>query len=281
MGANLSVTSPTDEQFNGVSQICLRNDNTGLIMELHLDEDRDGKWRDCDTALNIPVRQTKCVDFRKCQRNHENRGDYRVTLYQAAANGDREVYERKFKYSEFGKIVDFQITGSTIGNAKGSVTGTRKRSPPSDKCLGDSCYVAPDRWINFDQARNYCEDRDGHLAYIESEEENAVVQHTLNDSWDTAAWLGLYWETYNQQNENGFTAWLNGDNLEYTNWAPGEPNYVTAEIAQSSPFQDVYRNVNEAGEMLANGSWNTHDSKNDNHFICEIPKDKIANYLYN
>lgn len=141
MGASLSITSQTDGQFNGVREICVRNDSIGINVEVRIVEDRQGRWRSCTSAAQIAVRQEKCVDFLACGELYEGLQDFQVRIVQTF--GTSMTYEQDFVYSEFGKRVTFQITGSRVSNDKGSVTGTTDLNPPIEACINSKCYVVP------------------------------------------------------------------------------------------------------------------------------------------
>jgi len=275
MGASLSITQPTAEQLQGVSQICIKNENAGLIMEMVLEEERPyynvysgggTGWYPCEERLyGIAVHQTRCVDLRKCQRNREGRDAYRVTFHQAYLHGDTEVFEREFTYSDFGKTVTFEITGTTVFDAEGEVVEVASRKPPPHRCVHNSCYVSPIEWLNHEEAQTYCEDREGHLAYIGSEEENLTAKDVLRDTWETGGWIGMHEYNGNQHGGQEFSAWLDGSNVGYENWAPGQPNGAGPD---------------KAVQMLQDGQWGTKPETDDNAFVCEIPDEKIGNHRY-
>ncbi len=102
----------------------------------------------------------------------------------------------------------------------------------------------------WEDAKRFCEDRDGYLAVISSAEENAALYQYLQDSNVNAAYFGLF------RNEQDEWEWVNGEENTYFNWRSGEPNN--------------HHNVEKYGE-LNDGAWNDNDFAENTtiSFICE------------
>ncbi len=108
------------------------------------------------------------------------------------------------------------------------------------------CSTSPAVW---DNAQATCLANGGHLAVINSEEENNLLASFLVTQ---SAYIGLS----DVQDEGNFT-WVNGDPLNYTNWYPNQPNN--------------YNGAQHYVEMLSNGQWNDQYAKIALEFIMEIP----------
>ena len=92
-------------------------------------------------------------------------------------------------------------------------------------------YVVLDEPMSWYAAEKYCELLGGHLATIESEEENAKIHKLLQDGTMKYYWIGAtdaeddeIWKWINgtqfwEGGANGFSV-----NSEYVNWGNGEPN---------------------------------------------------------
>lgn len=111
---------------------------------------------------------------------------------------------------------------------------------------------------NGQEASVYCKNQGGYLATITSAQENEFLYNYLTGQDFESAYFGL--SDYNQE---GQWEWLNGEEVSYTNWHPGEPNS---------------ENKNEDYAMFyykySDGTWNDgdfgHQTVNSNAaFICE------------
>jgi hypothetical protein len=100
--------------------------------------------------------------------------------------------------------------------------------PPSDPCtslsFGGSCYELFDSFLPWAAAEQRCVDWGGHLASIESAEENTFV-----DGWH--AQLGLsngdgsgIWIGGTDAQQDGLFRWVAGSPFSFAGWAPGQPN---------------------------------------------------------
>ncbi len=108
------------------------------------------------------------------------------------------------------------------------------------------CSVGQDLWTN---AQAVCVNNGGHLAVINTPEENQFLANILTNQ---SAFIGLS----DAQNEGNFQ-WVNGDPLNYTNWYTGQPNNFNGN-------QDYV-------ELMPDGQWN--DQYNDMmlEYIMEVP----------
>lgn len=79
--------------------------------------------------------------------------------------------------------------------------------------------------LTWDEARALAEAKGGHLVTITSAEENVFVADLVADQGIgdlQRYWLGGY-QPYPNVDESVW-AWVTGEEWDYTNWAPGEPN---------------------------------------------------------
>ena len=79
-------------------------------------------------------------------------------------------------------------------------------------------YELYDNNMTWEEAEAFCESKGGHLATVNSEEENELIGSMLADERCTA-WLGAKLNTETKNWE-----WITGEALDYVNWAPGEPS---------------------------------------------------------
>lgn len=108
------------------------------------------------------------------------------------------------------------------------------------------CSLAPATWP---AAKLACELQGGHLAIIETQEENEFLADLLTLQ---SAWIGL-----SDSQSEGWFKWVNGQIPNYTNWYQGQPNN--------------YGNNQDYVEMLDDGQWNDQYNHYLLEYIMEIP----------
>ncbi len=101
---------------------------------------------------------------------------------------------------------------------------------------------------NWIDAKKHCEELNGHLVTITSEEEQNFVFYLLNDD---AASIGLY-----DIEEEGNFKWITGEDIVYTKWREGEPNNKGDD--------------ENCAQLGTDGYWNDmHTEKFKWHYLCE------------
>lgn len=78
-------------------------------------------------------------------------------------------------------------------------------------------YAVIDTYMTWHEAKSYCESQDGHLVTITSDVEQSRV-HSLIQGRIDGVWIGL-----TDERIEGTWEWVTGEELNYTNWANGEP----------------------------------------------------------
>lgn len=71
--------------------------------------------------------------------------------------------------------------------------------------------------MSWDNAKVFCESMGGHLATIESDDENGILHAVLLNGVNKYYWLG------GQKVEQNSWNWVTGTSVEYNNWDSGEP----------------------------------------------------------
>lgn len=71
----------------------------------------------------------------------------------------------------------------------------------------------------WDEAEDYCEEQGGHLATITNKEESDKVKALINETDAKVVWLGA-----NDLNYDDCYEWITGEEMNYSEWAQGEPN---------------------------------------------------------
>lgn len=212
------------------------------------------------------------------------------TLYKYA-NGDGKDIITGFSSTDTLKITGAKYTRSTVGNdvvlkvGKGSVTlkdaanttiniqGTlkggnsnnvsipsRANGDPNDALTynGHSYYIYSDVANTWEEAQAYCEARGGHLAVINDDNENHMLFIFMQAAGYNSAYFGL-----SDAAKEGTWTWVNGESVNYTNWASGEPN---SESSNEDYAEFYYK--------FSDGKWNDgnfkHGTVGDTRaFICE------------
>ena len=72
---------------------------------------------------------------------------------------------------------------------------------------------------SFSECEDYCEERGGHLAVINSEEENYAIYSYLLEKDRDHTFFG-----FTDRGDEGDWEWVDGSPVTYTNWASGQPN---------------------------------------------------------
>ena len=92
---------------------------------------------------------------------------------------------------------------------------------PSDALIynGHRYYVYPDIAETWEDAEAFCEALGGHLAVITDVAENTAVFNYMKAQGHDSAYFGL-----SDATQEGTWTWVNDEQVDYTNWASGEPN---------------------------------------------------------
>ena len=109
-------------------------------------------------------------------------------------------------------------------------------------------YAVIDEGMTWHEAEQYCKRRNGHLAYIKSED----VQKFLEELLMLTGTKNSYWIGGEQSSLRGDKwSWLDGTPIEgYTNWAKGQPDNIRETKLM------LYRNINLANKETKLGEWN-------------------------
>ena len=85
---------------------------------------------------------------------------------------------------------------------------------------GFSCYKRFSSRKTWDSAESDCNQRGGHLVSIVSASENSIVHNLRGTSW----WSSDIWIGFNDKENEGSFAWIDGTNISYTNWDTSRDN---------------------------------------------------------
>ncbi|XP_046546494.1 perlucin-like [Haliotis rubra] len=142
--------------------------------------------------------------------------------------------------------------------ALASVTAAedRPRCPRGFLEHGSSCYWFSNIEGSFAEASSYCQFFGSHLARITSEDEDDYLRSRANEEKGSIG----YWLGATDLIKEGEFMWEGGVPLNYTNWAPGEPNN------EMHPEQSGHCLMLQ---MTTGYKWNDNDCIKKTKFICE------------
>ncbi|MHA2139400.1 MAG: right-handed parallel beta-helix repeat-containing protein, partial [Candidatus Hodarchaeales archaeon] len=110
----------------------------------------------------------------------------------------------------------------------------------------DHVYQLIRESMTWTEAQTFCEDIQGHLVTISSNEENLIVQSLIDGM---TAWIG-----YTDEENEGTWAWITGESKNFSNWEVGEPNDAGGE---------------DYAEIYEDGHWNDASGNYYQYFVCE------------
>ncbi|MCI6190597.1 MAG: peptidoglycan DD-metalloendopeptidase family protein, partial [Clostridium sp.] len=121
------------------------------------------------------------------------------------------------------------------------------------RVFGNKEYLCYDYSMAWEVAEEYCKNKGGNLAIIDSKEKNDVISNLIKDGTKDGYFLGA-----SDKYDEGNWKWINGASLDYTNWLEGEPNNAK----KSEDYLEIYKE-NAKWNDLASMGWS------DIGFICE------------
>ncbi len=102
-------------------------------------------------------------------------------------------------------------------------------------------YQVIDQPLTFKKAKEYCEQRGGHLVTITNKMEEKVIEKLIKKGKKNSYWLGA-----KKNSAGNFSKWITGEKMTYTNFSSGQPdNFRGAETALMIYRQD---NPNSPGD---------------------------------
>nr|XP_033472921.1 polycystic kidney disease protein 1-like 2 [Epinephelus lanceolatus] len=131
------------------------------------------------------------------------------------------------------------MTLTCLSNAEDKIRASVS-CPGYQTAFGGSCYEFVDLQHTFFSAQAWCEQRDGHLAFIPDKETQHFIQTLMDPKRDV--WLGVAPSTspnlqYSSTVE-GALSWLDGSHLTYSNWVSSpQPGEECGHILRDSGFQ--------------------------------------------
>ena len=112
--------------------------------------------------------------------------------------------------------------------------------------------------MSWDNAKNYCTSRNGHLVTIEDDEENMFVYNLAPH-----ALLGV-----TDRDSEGHWVLVTGQEMNYTNWCEGEPNNCGSREVYGYCISENYITFHDDPRCLS-GEWNDVSSS-EGSYVCEL-----------
>ena len=245
-----------------------RDNTSGAYVELSEENVGIGRftvffWADAVNML-IPI---------ETQYDYENHTVYAETNYLGTyCLMDRELWYEQLGISpedntavmgamavlsESGEIVMSEVSSNADATVTDSRTGMTMINGEEKEVYFYNghmytIYEGPASWL---EAREACENAGGHLATINTAEEQAFFEEVILAA-DVAQryWIGGYSEGYPYD-----FAWVTGEEFSYTNWSNGEPNF------RNEYYTEIYGHFNDWY-----GYWNNHPNVSATRaYICE------------
>ncbi|RCN42650.1 lectin C-type domain protein [Ancylostoma caninum] len=113
---------------------------------------------------------------------------------------------------------------------------------------------------NFYEAEGKCQEMNGHLVSIHSEEENDFVIDLIGSDIQYHTWIGL------QRSENhSVWKWTDASEVNYLKWDTGEPD---GRPGQKYDCGHIYNFV-EGRPLITDKKWNDADCYWSEHYVCK------------
>ncbi|XP_071126788.1 uncharacterized protein [Mytilus edulis] len=131
------------------------------------------------------------------------------------------------------------------------LTPVTKVCPPNWKSYNDKCYLLLFNQTSWLNARQDCRIMGGDLATVNSQAEQDLVYSIMSNKGASDVWIGL-----NDQQEQNFFEWINGEVTMYTNWNVNQP-----------------ANTNSANENCVminqtDGGWQDQNCDEPHQYLC-------------
>ncbi len=150
-------------------------------------------------------------------------------------------------------------SGSTYGQI-GAIAELLPDAKRASGTYGASEYIVYDQALTWTEAVAMCEEIGGELVMLTDEGENAFVTDLLNESDVTQSWIGAEGARAFSFGTATFR-WLNGETVDFTNWASGQPGGTTTSY----------------GVLLNEDStWATQRKTQTCAFVCERPGKNLS-----
>lgn len=137
--------------------------------------------------------------------------------FNSARNAMESAYESAVR--DYTRNSEDRLAAEVEGQLRMFKSGNLR--PDDAVRFGGHHYKAFDTRLSWHEAKRECERMGGHLAFIETPQENAFVTRLAAQAKLNVVWLGATDST-----EEGTWLWDDEEAIRYTNWEQGQPNNV-------------------------------------------------------
>ena len=174
----------------------------------------------------------------------QNNGQDDLKWYDLSLTGDvasRYIYASDHN-NETGSYIIHTYAYDKYDNCSGTGITTTVGATPLEVSSVDyngSTYKVYSSGMNWDEAKNWCEEQGGHLATITTEDEWNNVKSLLEKFNGVRCWLGA-------ESTSGEWKWVTNEKFEFSNWSVNQPDcsgnveYYLGTFDSESEILDCY-----------------------------------------
>lgn len=156
-------------------------------------------------------------------------------------------------------MLNVGLAAQAVAEARGEMKGKYNENDIPDDAVefnGHYYYLyALEDIMTWDEAEAYCEQQNGYLATITSQEENDFIYFYMKQKGYNSAYFGFYDNAYNEWQ------WVTEEAVEYANWNENEPSSYKENYGMFYyQYSDRTWNDGDFGNITLNGG---------KAFICE------------
>ena len=201
------------------------------------------------------LKNEQCILFDSVQET-QTVGIYVDAVYLGAKNDDTCITEIRF-WTKGRNGENTVVYGEAGDGSEDYGFEAEPIIPVAASVWNGHSYMLYDNGLYRREAERYCSSMGGHLATVESQEENAFLCQYLTECGYGNAFFGMVY-----RGEEGGWQWVNQEEAVYSNWGSGEPD-SSRETKDYAMFSSQYPGGEwKAGEFGAVGG-------EGNAYLCE------------
>ncbi|XP_052473610.1 macrophage mannose receptor 1 isoform X1 [Carassius gibelio] len=226
-----------------------KNSHNEFIIGLTVDLDGTYQWMD-----GSPVVFQAWEENQPAFKNSEER-----CVKMTTSQGLWETINCGDEYNFFCKRSGSPTVNSTVAPTQQPKGGCA----PEWKHFKGKCYNVKEELKTWTEARGYCRELGGDLASILNKQQQAFLSTIIREK-TTDLWIGF------SNLANGRFKWTDGSNVQFTEWAKGEPqtywhSYYWTKYHHSDEQECVFMGKSSSSEF---GKWVATDCNSTHGFIC-------------
>ena len=167
-----------------------------------------------------------------------------------AGNYTLTAYKVGYETASFNIMV---YPGVVLSNQDGTIVASQVSIPDDATYFNGHAYKMYDLSMTWDEAREYAESMNGHLATITSESEQLFVVDIIRNGSKRGYWLGG-----SDHKQEGHWEWTTGEEWSYSNWDRSQPD----NSGKNEHYLHIYNVRSFWNNSVSIYKWN--DLSNDN-----------------